>query len=124
VETSRTATDGEEETNVRRVGVQGDERLDLELLLDHSILVGLLMKVPGDGLDDDLTRGGAGMSKRLVRIPDGRRGREAAHLLASDHTRAEEESEKEVGDEGEVGGVALRVAVVRSFGDEGEERQP
>lgn len=67
MKTSRATTGKKEETNVGRVGVQGDERLDLELLLDHSILVGLLMEVPRDGLNDDLPKGGDVMSERSVR---------------------------------------------------------
>lgn len=50
-----------EGTHIRGMGVESDESLDLELLVEHSILVGLLMEVPSDELNDDLgkTRGEA-----------------------------------------------------------------
>ena len=36
------------------MSVERNESLDLELLLEHSVLVRLLVEVPGDELDDDL----------------------------------------------------------------------
>lgn len=48
----------------------------------------------------------------------------ADHLLSSNDTATQEESEQEVGDKRKVGSVIGRVAVVGSFRDEVDEREP